>query len=392
LELCKTLKGNKKIIKFMKRLFNIFFCILRSKKIFSVEKKKFVIFDCTNSEILSKILPTDETYVISARVNLIKKLLINFTTLQFIIKNFFSRSIQLNYYISLILQLQPKLVITTIDNSVNFSILTKYFENKIKFIAIQNGTRGEFYENNNNLNKNFYFTNYFGFSNFDLELMKKNNIIVKNFFSVGSLTNSYFKKFSSNDSLNLNKIYEICYVGKRTFENGKVVSTKVAADSFILLKLLSRYVKKYNKSIILQLKSKKFNLEENNYIEKLFSGTNFKINLMDNLTKFNSYKNISSSKLVVGAPSSLLREASAYPNTKILCLDTEKKKDKIPFVGLNILNETSYEKFEERLNLLFNLNYEDYTKKLEKKHTYLMHNTNTIENLLEFFKKNTDPL
>ena len=73
--------------------------------------------------------------------------------------------------------------------------------------------------------------------------MKKNNIIVKNFFSVGSLTNSYFKKFSSNDSLNLNKIYEICYVGKRTFENGKVVSTKVAADSFILLKLLSRYVK-----------------------------------------------------------------------------------------------------------------------------------------------------
>ena len=69
-----------------------------------------------------------------------------------------------------------------------------------------------------------------------------------------------------------------------------------------------------------------------------------------------------------------------------------KKKDKIPFVGLNILNETSYEKFEERLNLLFNLNYEDYTKKTEKKHTYLMHNTNTIENLLEFFKKNTDPL
>ena len=106
---------------------------------------------------------------------------------------------------------------------------------------------------------------------------------------------------------------------------------------------------------------------------------------MDNLAKFNSYKNISSSKLVVGAPSSLLREASVYPNTKILCLDTEKKKDKIPFVGLNILNETSYEKFEERLNLLFNLNYEDYTKKLEKKHTYLMHNTNTIENLLGFF-------
>ena len=46
-------------------------------------------------------------------------------------------------------------------------------------------------------------------------------------------------------------------LAKELFENGKVVSTRVAADSLILLKLLSRYVKKYNKSIILQLKSKK---------------------------------------------------------------------------------------------------------------------------------------
>ena len=68
------------------------------------------------------------------------------------------------------------------------------------------------------------------------------------------------------------------------------------------------------------------------------------------------------------------------------------KPGKYPFAGLNNLSESSYEKFEERLNLLFNLNYEDYTKKLEKKHTYLMHNSDTFENILEFLKKNTDPL
>lgn len=372
----------------MKRLFNIFFCILRSKKIFSVEKKKIVIFDCANSEILSEILPNDETYVISARVNLIKKLLINFTTLQFIIKNFFSRSIQLNYYISLILQLQPKLVITTIDNSVNFSILTKYFEDKIKFIAIQNGTRGEFYENNNNLNKNFYFTNYFGFSNFELELMKEKNITVKNFFPVGSLTNSYFQKFIQKDNFNNNKLYEICFVSKRIFDNGKIVSTKAASDSFMLLKFLSRYVKKYNKSIIIQTKSKEFNSVENDYLEKLFLGAKFKISWMDNLIKFNSYKNISSSNLVIGASSSLLREASVYPHTKILCFNTEVEEGRIPFKGLNFLSENNYEKFEERLNLILNLSYEEYLKKLQKKHDYLMQNTNTIEYFLEFLKKN----
>ena len=128
----------------MKRLFNILLCIIKSKKIFSVEKKKFVIFDCVNSDILSEILPSDQTYVISARVHLITKLLVNFKTISFLLKNLFSRSMQLNYFISLIRQTQPKVVITTIDNSINFSILTKYFEGKIKFIAIQNGTRGGF--------------------------------------------------------------------------------------------------------------------------------------------------------------------------------------------------------------------------------------------------------
>ena len=50
----------------MKRFFDLFYCILRSKKIFSVKKKKFVIFDCVNSDIVSKILPNNQTFVVSA--------------------------------------------------------------------------------------------------------------------------------------------------------------------------------------------------------------------------------------------------------------------------------------------------------------------------------------
>lgn len=370
----------------MKRLINVLICIIKSKKIFSVEKKKFVIFDCVNSDILSKILPSDQTYVISARVHLITKLLVNFETISFLLKNLFSRSMQLNYFISLIRQTQPQFVITTIDNSINFSILTKYFEGKIKFIAIQNGTRGGIYENINDTNKLLYYSNYMGLSDFDYELMKTKNISVKNFFPVGSLTNSYFKKYIQKIKNNSNKNYDICFVSKRIFNNDEVISSKAARDSFVLLKFLSKYVNKYNKSIIIQSKSVKFNSAENSFLEKLFLGANYKISWMDNVINYNSYKNISSSSLVVGAPSTLLREASVYPNTKILCYNTEKRS-KLPFVGLNILSETSYEKFEERLNLILNLSYEDYTKKLERNHNYLMHSTNTIDYFLEFLEK-----
>lgn len=369
----------------MKRLFNIFFCILRSKKIFSVEKYKFVIFDCVNSKILSEILPKNQTYIISARVNLIKKILINFNTLSFLIKNLFLRSIQLNYFISLILQIQPKVVFTTIDNSTNFSVLTKYFEGKIKFIAIQNGTRGDIYENENNLNQTLYFQNYFGFSNFDKEIMKKRDIKIKNFFSAGSLKNSYFRKYIKKQTNNQSKKFDICIVCKKIFENDKRFSSKASDDCFTLLNLLAEYVKKHKKSIVIQSKMKNYNLVEKKFIDNLFTGTNYKIDLLDNEIDFNSYKNISSSKLIIGASSTLLREASVYTGAKILCFSTESK-DKTAFSGLNLFCENSFEKFEERLNLLFSLSDEEYKQKLERKHDYLMENINTIDYLKEFLK------
>ena len=156
------------------------------------------------------------------------------------------------------------------------------------------------------------------------------------------------------------------------FENEKFVLSEGADISLELLKLLSRYIQKYNKKIVIQLKSKTYNSFESQLIEKLFSKTNYKLCLIDDEKNFGSYENISSSNVVVGPPSSLLREASTYNNTKILCFYPRNKPGKYPFVGLNNLSESSYAKFEERLNLLFNLNHEDYTKKLEKKHTYLM--------------------
>ena len=366
----------------MKRFINILICILKSKKFFFVEKKKFVIFDCVNSDIISEILPKDQTFIISARVNLINKILINFKNIFFLIQNFFLRSMQLNYYISLINQLKPKFVITTIDNSINFSILAKYFENKIKFIAIQNGTRSDIFENKSDNNKKLYFTHYFGFSNFDLDLMRKKNINLKNFFSVGSLRNSYYKQYLYKEKKNAVKNFDICLVQKKIFENEKIVSNQLAADTFILLNFLAKYVLKFKKKIIIQSKSS-FNEAEKLFIEKLFADCQYKISWIDKVN-FNSYKSISSSELVIGAPSTLLREASVYPKTKIVCFDTSMNIGNIPFKGINLIKDNSYEKFEEKLNLLFKLHYKEYLNKLENKPEYLMEKTETINYLLDY--------
>ena len=67
----------------MKRFINILICILKSKKVFFVEKKKFVIFDCVGSDVISEILPKHQTFIISPRVNLINKTFINFKSIFF---------------------------------------------------------------------------------------------------------------------------------------------------------------------------------------------------------------------------------------------------------------------------------------------------------------------
>ena len=370
----------------MKRFFNLLICFFKFKKIFSVEKKFYVIFDCTNTDVISKILPKDETYIISTRIKKIDKILINFQMLLFLISNFFSRSMQLNYYISLIDQIDPKFVITTVDNSINFSILTKYFENKRKFLALQCATRGDIYENINNYNKFFYFTNYFGFSDFDYKLMKSKNIKIKNFFSAGSLRNSYFKNFLYDQNSSLEKRYDICLICKSIFREGKLVDSQQADATRKIIKYLAKYIKKNNKSIVILSKSNKTINEEKKFYDQAFNNTKYEISWKGNIN-FNSYKHISSSHLVVGAPSSLLREATIYPKTKILCFDIEKKTGKNPFKGFNCLDDDSYEKFEKKIDLLLELDHDEYDRNLNNQTDLLMERTNTIDLFLEFLNK-----
>ena len=368
----------------MKNFLNYFICFLKSKKIFSIEKKKFVIFDSTNTDVISKILPKNETYIISARVEKIDKILINFQMIFFLISNLFSRSLQLNYFISLINQINPKFVITTVDNSINFSILTKHYENKIKFLALQCATRGGIYENINNHNKFFYFTNYFGFSDFDYKLMKSKNIKIKNFFPIGSLRNSYYKNFLHNQNT-VEKKYDICLICKRIFIDDKFFDNEAAEATLKIIRYLAQYVKKKNKSIIIQSKSKK-NINEENFYERTFNNTRHVISWKGNIN-FNSYKNISSSHLIVGVPSSLLREASIYPKTKILCFDFEKKVGKQPFEGINHLDDISNEKIEKKLDFLLELDHDEYEKNLKNQNNILMEKKNTIELFKKFLYK-----
>lgn len=374
----------------MKKFFFLFFSILKSKKFFSIEKKELLIFDKVNSDILVKILPSSKTGTLIVRFDKNTKLLINFKIVIFILKNLCTRSIQLNYFISYINQVNPKFVITTIDNSITFSTLAKYFENKIKFLAIQNATRNDFYENTEEYNASFYFTNYFVMSDFDRKMIeKKKNIKVRNFFIIGSLRNSYYKYYIQPFESNDKKKYDICFVNKRLFKFNKPYDTPHAKISLKLLKFLSQYISKYNyKSLVIQSKSFYSDLENKIY-EDLFNKLNFKIIWRD-YDNHNSYKTVSSSNIILGPPSTLLREAIIYPNTKVICFSSERERnEQHPFPDKNFIDEMTYEKFEQELNFYSELRQEEYAKKTNTNINYVMCEKNSAKSLMDLIEKNS---
>ena len=75
--------------------------------------------------------------------------------------------------IAVIKEINPKIVITNIDNSVEFSLLAKYFHPKIKFIAVQGANRNDIYENTRNLNKLLFIPFFLCYSVFDKALFIK---------------------------------------------------------------------------------------------------------------------------------------------------------------------------------------------------------------------------
>ena len=63
--------------------------------------------------------------------------------------------------LSLIKQINAKVVVTMIDNSYDFSIAAKYFENKIPFLAIQGANRGDIKVQKNEEIKKYFLDTFF---------------------------------------------------------------------------------------------------------------------------------------------------------------------------------------------------------------------------------------
>lgn len=357
----------------------------------SPKKNKIIIFDDIGNEI-SFILKKENFFLINPRINSMKEIFLNYKILIFILFNIYKRSLKINYLIALINEIDPKIVITFIDNSQDFHKLSKYFDKKKDFVAVQNANRGDYSFLKEKQKKNVHIQKLFCLGEFDVEFFKR-NLINNNPIVLGSLKNSiFFNKYKKE--INEKILFDICLIGKNIVKKGNTDLTYenlILPESMILLNNLKKYLLNTKKSLVICCKNYGFKLEAEKYFyKKFFENINISIstnaeNISDD-NYFNSYKNLIKSEVIIGLPSTLLREAFFYKK-KILCFDYSNL-DNHPFKNISLCNKNDYQSFDQKLNLLFKINYEDYLKELNYPNNYVIGKMDTINEIKSFLKIN----
>ena len=396
----------KKPINFDKKnIFKIFY--LRIKKflifIYKVQfefglpkKKSIVIFDDITNEI-SYILPRKIYHKLDVRNEEIKKLFINIYIIKFVILNFFKRNLKMNYLIALINNINPKLVITFIDNSYTFYELSKIFKDKISFLGVQNANRGDYSFLSISQKKQIYHQKLFSLGLFEHKIFKKYNLNINSELG-GSLRNAIFiKKYPVYKKKK--NVFDICLIGKNLVKAGlhnkySSYEDDIIPDSLILLNNLKKYLEKNKRiKLVICCKSYGFRLKAEKYFyKKFFKGFNVSISInsdrIDNKNFFNSYKQIVKSSLVIGLNSTLLREAF-YFDKKVLCVDFNKNRIN-PFKKIALVSSKSYQVFEKNLDYLNKINYTTYLNKLNYQKNHIIGKINTIKKIKTFIDKVTE--
>ena len=347
----------------------------------------FIIFDETNSNIISQVIP--ETYsssifrtrpvhltinleVIFYFLKYLKDLRIfkKFTSNKSFIRNILWQLLCI-YIKSYIYTVKPKAVITSIDNFTKFAWLSKNISD-IPFIAVQNGFR---LSSDVDPESIYHCQHLFCFGQFETEKFPRRNWTVNNFYPVGSLNASL--NFKNNNKVK-NK-YDFLIV---SCWRGNIGFTKDVQDSMKAMRLFDEDFYKYLKERDLRagviMRSERdsdqwfmpeLGMNEEEYYKSIY---NDQIEIIDtSFTERNVYKEILRSKIIIsGFSTTVLLEALGAKKKILYCNYTSNDKYYLDFDKRIVFVKDEDNSLAISLDKLLEITESDYEKKYSKLMTY----------------------
>jgi surface carbohydrate biosynthesis protein len=374
---------------------------------------KLMIFD--NSDIFSlkeSLLKDYEYYVFEDRGHLITKIYLSLDILKNIYVNK-KYGIKLAYKIAIIKLVNPRLILTFIHNSENFSNLSKILSKKYNFLAIQNSSfyyrirEAKYLKKKENIKiKNFSIPHLLSFSKFDNEnYLSLRQIKVNKYDTVGSLRLENFKnRLKKNIFIPKMNKYDICLLSEVGAWELKEKSLDLKFAK--LFKYIIRYSKEKKIRLVIALKRQKiianqaklakniirgyrieqdwfkkfFNKEEYNFLKK-----RFKFNY-----PYSSYEASAESKVTIAAMSTMLRENFSQKKKILACNFTSNKVYDFPIKGICSINhDCNYDYFKKRLDKILKISKKNYFKEADfkKDHDLICNKKNeTIKKISKIMK------
>jgi len=361
-----------------------------------------LIFDDESIDELRYVLDNYDYYILQTRIENLNKIYLTPKIFFLFIKNFRGNFFDA-YLVSLITIVNPKLILTFIDNSFKFYKFSKILSKKYKFLAIQNGARYEhktikYLIKNKILHHDYfdpYIPNYCCFGQYEIDDYKKYNIKVDKFYKVGSLRTANFIEDLKRSNKVLKKKFDICYVSEPyawdLILNKNLENWPMEERVGLVLKFVVKFCIKYNKKLVILTRQRKDKIikfqKEQNFFNKYLSPQELfyaKKNLFIRREKFFSYKTMMQSEIVISSMSTMLRESLSLRVKTLVCSYMPTDIFKFPIYDyLCVIKSRRFYEFEKRLLYLLAIPKKSYFSKIRKKINYMIGGNckSTIKNI-----------
>ncbi len=361
-------------------------------KSFTFEKypqKKIVLFNNYTYNNLKDLLKNENYITIDSSLNKLNLRIIFKLILKFKLKTTY-------YFSEVIKEINPKLVLTVIDQNSNFWRLKKIVnKSNIKFAIIQNGWREDPFVDITNGYDNFLIDEAFVFNSFIGNLYKKR--LKCNYLKLGSVKNNFYFDDSGSNKIKDSILFinQINPYKKKADEptftrlNENYSWSQFYKADFLVLNYLNKYCKKKNLKLFILGRNYNNRVKEKNIFNELLKNEN--VSYIENLSVNTGYSQVSNFDLVVNLDSTLGYEVLIKSTIKMCCFSIRGSVLNLGTKDMNFgwpgyfedegsfwTNKYDEKKFDDIMNNNF---YMDKSKWREK-------NKNINESLMSYSKNN----
>lgn len=359
---------------------------MRAFKFISAQEVDVLIVDEVGSSALKYCIPNSATYSILPVRHVVPWIIKLRFSLKVSGRILRLQNIRESVIFSIVDELDPKVLITFIDNSSLMGRIQKEFPRKL-CISVQNGFRAGFGSPIGAFSE-FQQPTLYGFGEYENRLLSDRGIKIVDYHAVGSLRYGLYKKRFHSDA---NSKYEVCFVSEwisDEFDNDSELLRIIRIYHNHLFELLLHVCIKLDLSLSIAMRSEKYSAAYKEEV-KFFSGADeqgFATCIPNDSSRYGSYQVVFSSRVVVCIFSTLGFEAlgsgrkvlfgAALENRKLVnLLDAEECFSK--FKSFLILNEFDENEIASKLKELMKMSYDEYINRTEDVRAYCMDNMST---------------